>query len=115
MVGDEAPPWHAAVAHRPSPVLLRIGNTFFAQLTAHVGVTEPPESAVAAEPSGPFIVPGPVLPLPLEPLPPPELPLGADDPLPEDAGPDDDPEPDDEVGMPAGSGGVMRESPFGGP
>jgi hypothetical protein len=44
------------------------------------------------------------------PPPPLELPVGPDEPL-----PDDDPELDDEVGMLAGSGGVIRESPFGGP
>jgi hypothetical protein len=75
-------------------------NTFADQLTAHVVVL--PESVFGAEPSGPSIAPP--LPLPLELLLPPE-----------EAGPDEDPEPDDEAGMPAGSGGVRCESPFGGP
>jgi hypothetical protein len=77
-----------------------MGNTFVAQLTAHVVV--PPESGFGAELSGPFIPPPLLLPL--------ELLL-----LPDDAGPDEDPEPDDELAMPAGSGGVRCESPFGGP
>jgi hypothetical protein len=42
-----------------------------------------------------------------------ELPVGPDDAPPDDAAPD--PDPDDEVGMLVGSGGVSRERPFGGP
>jgi hypothetical protein len=94
-----------------------MGNTFVDQLTVHVVVPGPPESAFGAEPSAPFI--GPVPPLPPDEdvpplvLPPPlplELPVEPDVPP-----PDEEPEPDDEGGVPAGSGGVTCDSPFGGP
>jgi hypothetical protein len=86
------------------------------QLTAHVVVTGPPESAFGAEASGPFIGPEPLLPdedvLPLEP---PLLLVVPLEPEPELPAIPDVPPPDDEVDMLAGSGGVMCERPFGGP
>jgi hypothetical protein len=77
----------------------------------------PPESAFGAEASGRFIGPEPPL-LPDDDVPTPELPLPlvVPPPLPlELPAIPDVPPPDDEVDMLAGSGGVVCESPFGGP
>jgi hypothetical protein len=80
-------------------------------------MTGEPPSAFGAEPSGPFIGPEPPL-LPDDDAPTPELPppLVVLPPLPPELPVIPDvPPPDDEADMLAGSGGVMCESPFGGP
>jgi hypothetical protein len=111
IVGTEAPPWHCALAHCPSPALRRSGKTPVVQLTAHGVVGVPPPASAAggvlppSDPATGGIVPAsfpPVGDVAVPELPPEAAPLEGE------PGPDDGPVPDGGVAVGAGSGGMTR-------